>query len=239
MASPSILSPPHYSTFDNHSFWDEVYLSPLRDSEPLLCTGITAAKAVDPSTTIIVEENNTTATIDVADRNKNILIRRKRKRTPRNPASISLEELSRYFHLNTTQAANKLRIGQSTLKRRCRQLGISYWPQRKFLTLERLYKIVQEFGEIKEEAEVKRIMKELEDKKKMLLQNPNLKLDEATNKLRVKCNTNISKRKMYIDSIDFSSTLPASSSQVLPFPDIPELEPQEIDDVLRFLHDDR
>nr|GMC68722.1 hypothetical protein Iba_chr03aCG0050 [Ipomoea batatas] len=38
MASPSILSPPHYSTFDNHSFWDEVYLSPLRDSEPLLYT---------------------------------------------------------------------------------------------------------------------------------------------------------------------------------------------------------
>ncbi|XP_031120923.1 protein RKD1-like [Ipomoea triloba] len=236
MASSLTSSTPHYSTFDNHSFWDEVYLSPLRDSEPLLCTGITAAKAVDLSTTIIVEENNTTA--DVADINKNIFIRRKRKRTRRDSSSISLEELSRYFHLNTAQAANKLRIGQSTLKRRCRQLGISYWPQRKFLTLERLYKNVQEFGEIKEEAELKRIMNELEDKKKMLLQDPNLKLDKATNKLRVKCNTNIFKKRMYMDSIDFS-TLPVSSLHVLLFPDIPELEPQEIDDVLRFLHDDK
>ncbi|XP_031124317.1 protein RKD2-like [Ipomoea triloba] len=237
MASSSTSSTPHYSTFDNHSFWDEVYLSPLRDSEPLLCTGITTAKAVDPSTTIIVEENNTTA--DVTDINKNIFIRIKRERTRRDSSSISLEELSRYFHLNTAQAANKLQIGQSTLKRRCRQLEISCWPQRKFLALERLYKNVQEFGEIKEEAELKRIMNELEDKKKMLLQDPNLKLDEATNKLRVKCNTNIFKKRMYMDSIDFSSTLLASSSQVLPFPDIPELEPQEIDDVLRFLHDDK
>nr|GMD14614.1 hypothetical protein Iba_chr07bCG8120 [Ipomoea batatas] len=83
----------------NNSFWDAVYLSPLRDSEPLLsrdllpggnnvstqpqCTetiGVLATNPVDvfDNVDLIVEEDNTAAKIDLPNLNLNIFIRRKR-----------------------------------------------------------------------------------------------------------------------------------------------------------------
>ncbi|THG11354.1 hypothetical protein TEA_018856 [Camellia sinensis var. sinensis] len=45
--------------------------------------------------------------------------------------SFSREILEQHFHLTRLNAASKLNVSESTLKRRCRKLDISKWPSRK------------------------------------------------------------------------------------------------------------
>ncbi|CAL5405775.1 unnamed protein product [Camellia sinensis] len=45
--------------------------------------------------------------------------------------SIGLEILHQHFHLTLLDAASRLNVSRSTLKRICRKLGISEWPSRK------------------------------------------------------------------------------------------------------------
>ena len=53
------------------------------------------------------------------------------------PASISLEELSDYFHMPEKMVAQKMGMCLTSLKKVCRAHGITRWPFRKLKSLER------------------------------------------------------------------------------------------------------
>ncbi|VAH35200.1 unnamed protein product [Triticum turgidum subsp. durum] len=53
-------------------------------------------------------------------------------------ASITLEDITQYFHLPIREASRTLKIGLSILKKKCRQYGIPRWPHRKLKSLDSL-----------------------------------------------------------------------------------------------------
>ncbi|XP_031115809.1 protein RKD1-like [Ipomoea triloba] len=246
------------SSQDNSSFWDEIHLSPLRDSaqstdhtsvgdfenappelNEIVGTAVTDVVVADQSNTVVVEEDNTITAVDVANINANVFIGRKRtRRTFCDTTTLTFEKFSKYFYLTADQAAEELQVGRATFKKKCREVGIAYWPYRKLVSLDRLLANVQEFGEIKDQSELQRVIKGLEDEKKAILQNPNIELAEATTRLRDKCDRNSSKKRRYIDPAAIPSTIPESSSQAPIFPDIPELAPEDIQEVLALLDED-
>ena len=63
--------------------------------------------------------------------------RRPHKRTKIKSESITREVVSQYFHLSLEKAAEELEIGSTTLKNKCRDLGIK-WPHRTLRSLQRL-----------------------------------------------------------------------------------------------------
>ncbi|XP_031095208.1 protein RKD1-like [Ipomoea triloba] len=267
----------HPSSSDNSSFWDDIIVSPLRDSaqsinltvvenfenpppksnEIIASPGAmgTDVVVVDQGTAVVVEEDNTTARVF-----------RGRKRTRRtfcDTTTLTFEKSSKYFYLPSEQAVEELQVGREVFKKKCREVGISYWPYRKLVSLDRLLAKVQEFGEIKDQVKLQRTIKGLEDERDAILQNPNLDLAEATMRLRDKCDRNSSRKRRYIDPAAFPSTTLASSSQtpIIPditelapeaflsttlgsssqapiFPDIPELATEEIQEVLAWLDED-
>jgi hypothetical protein len=51
---------------------------------------------------------------------------------------IGLDELKRYFYMPITRAAREMNVGLTVLKKRCRELGIPWWPYRKMKSLKSL-----------------------------------------------------------------------------------------------------
>lgn len=58
-------------------------------------------------------------------------------------AALELDEIQKYFDLPITQAAKKLNVGLTVLKRRCRELNIMRWPHRKIKSLKALIENVK------------------------------------------------------------------------------------------------
>merc|ERR1712127_299951 len=58
-------------------------------------------------------------------------------RPPMPPTSITLEDLSDYFHLPEKQVAQQMGMCLTSLKKICRAHGITRWPFRKLKSLER------------------------------------------------------------------------------------------------------
>lgn len=56
---------------------------------------------------------------------------------------LSREMITRHFYMAVDQAAKKLGVGLSSLKRRCRAMGIKRWPCRKLNSLQELIKHFQ------------------------------------------------------------------------------------------------
>jgi hypothetical protein len=56
---------------------------------------------------------------------------------------ITLNELSRFFHMPITQASKELKVGLTVLKKRCREFGIPRWPHRKMKSLDSLIQNIQ------------------------------------------------------------------------------------------------
>ncbi|GFR44367.1 hypothetical protein Agub_g5589 [Astrephomene gubernaculifera] len=56
----------------------------------------------------------------------------------RGGGALALETLQGSFHLPVVDAARTLGVSTTELKRRCRQLGIRRWPQRKLMCLQRI-----------------------------------------------------------------------------------------------------
>ena len=52
--------------------------------------------------------------------------------------SLTRENISQYFHMPIDQAAKKLKVGLTVLKKQCRDVGIQRWPYRKIISLEKL-----------------------------------------------------------------------------------------------------
>lgn len=63
----------------------------------------------------------------------------KRSKGGRRSNEITFEEISKFFHLKAEDAADKLGIGQTVLKKICRRHGISRWPFRRVAAVSRLF----------------------------------------------------------------------------------------------------
>nr|GMC66506.1 hypothetical protein Iba_chr02eCG6350 [Ipomoea batatas] len=121
------------SSSDNSSFWDDIIVSPLRDSAqsidltvvenfenpPLESNEIIASPGatgtdvvvVDQGTTVVVEEDNTTTALDVATMNARVFRGRKRtRRTFCDTTTLTFEKFSEYFYLPSEQAAEELQV---------------------------------------------------------------------------------------------------------------------------------
>ncbi|XP_040247362.1 uncharacterized protein [Aegilops tauschii subsp. strangulata] len=106
----------------------------------------------------------------------------KKRNGPEEKPLLSFQQVSRCFCMPIKQAAEKLNVGLTLLKRQCRELGIPRWPHRKLKSLETLIKNAQELGKPMIEVEM------LRRKKKLIEERPgHIELDEVTKVLRQAC----------------------------------------------------
>ncbi|KAJ3705884.1 hypothetical protein LUZ61_009589 [Rhynchospora tenuis] len=93
---------------------------------------------------------------------------------------LTFEHVAQKFSLPIKEAARELKVSVSTLKFRCRELGISKWPYRKIQSLETLIETMLELestgfqhtiGEVREELEAMKL-------------NPALEINYETERLR-------------------------------------------------------
>ena len=62
---------------------------------------------------------------------------------PSKAKMLSQETISRYFYMPLTQAAREMNVSVTTLKKRCRELQIKRWPNRKLNSLRNLEESIQ------------------------------------------------------------------------------------------------
>ncbi|XP_044485598.1 protein RKD2-like, partial [Mangifera indica] len=131
-------------------------------------------------------------TFSEAKREKKEIRRCKEVGSTGSPKTLSIETISKYFYMPIKKAAKELNVGLTTLKKRCRELGIRRWPHRKLTSLQTLIKNGNE-GKLNEAIEV------LEKEKKMMEEMPDLQMEEKTKRLRQTCfKANYKKRKVMV-----------------------------------------
>nr|KYP47175.1 hypothetical protein KK1_031199 [Cajanus cajan] len=111
---------------------------------------------------------------------------------------LSRKTVSEYFYMPISQAARELNVGLTHLKKRCRELGIQRWPQRKLMSLQTLIKKIQDQIEGYENDEkIRAAIEVLEREKRMVEEMPDLQLDDNTRRLRQAClKANYKKRRL-------------------------------------------
>ncbi|KAK4362232.1 hypothetical protein RND71_017473 [Anisodus tanguticus] len=119
---------------------------------------------------------------------------------------LSRDTISKYFYMPITQAAKELNIGLTLLKKRCRDLGIRWWPHRKLMSLQTLIKNIKELekgGGNGTEQKLKDVIKLLEEEKKKMEEVPDMELEEKTKRLRKACfKANYKRRRLYGEEDD-------------------------------------
>ncbi|KAH1112855.1 hypothetical protein GLYMA_04G234600v4 [Glycine max] len=102
---------------------------------------------------------------------------------------LKFDEIRKHFGVPITEAAKRLNVGLTMLKRRCRELNVKRWPHRKLKSLQLLIDNVKEMGL---EDEVARVEKH----KRLLEKLPGMELSEEAKKLRQACfKANYKKRR--------------------------------------------
>ncbi|KAJ8621827.1 hypothetical protein MRB53_030356 [Persea americana] len=99
----------------------------------------------------------------------------------RSSNSIEFDDIKKYFYVPITQAAKELKVGLTVLKKRCRELGISRWPNRKMNSIRSLILNVKKIGGSGDKIE------RLERLKRLLEKEPEMQFSEETKKLRQAC----------------------------------------------------
>ncbi|CAN8244492.1 unnamed protein product [Cochlearia groenlandica] len=103
--------------------------------------------------------------------------------------NLDLSEIRNFFDRPIIKAAKELNVGLTVLKKRCRELGIYRWPHRKLKSLNSLIKNLKSVG-MEEEV------KNLEEHKVLIEQEPDAELSDGTKKLRQACfKANYKRRK--------------------------------------------
>ncbi|PWA84346.1 protein RKD1 [Artemisia annua] len=87
---------------------------------------------------------------------------------------ITREMITQHFYMAVDQAAKKLGVGLSSLKRQCRAMGIKRWPSRKLNSLQELTKHFQDenAGE-KSDPNTQEIIRRLEVLKRQIIHTTN------------------------------------------------------------------
>ncbi|KAF9601940.1 hypothetical protein IFM89_024274 [Coptis chinensis] len=111
--------------------------------------------------------------------------------SPEHVASISFDDISKYFGRPVREACANLKVGQTVLKRKCRDFGIPKWPYRKIKSLDNLiHNIKAEVGRQQakmnqETAEaVLETQKIIESEKELIEKRPAIQLKSETKKFR-------------------------------------------------------
>lgn len=96
-------------------------------------------------------------------------------------SSLSVGELSRYFDLPRKEAARRLGVCVTLLKRRCRELGIHCWPFRKMRCLDDRIRHLQSQKEQHNPLDddvIDKQIRTLQQRRISLLKNPNIPLKQ-------------------------------------------------------------
>lgn len=88
--------------------------------------------------------------------------------------NLSLNDIAPFFSLRSKEAAIKLDISETYLKKCMRKYGIKRWPRRKFISIEKII----EYGNPDEKADAIH-------KKELLMSNPNINLRSLISKTRI------------------------------------------------------
>nr|GME01624.1 replication factor A protein 1-like [Ipomoea batatas] len=124
--------------FEDTSFWNELNLDSLLEIEndlyKLLQPSVEAEPAVqyDPPVKVVEGVLSEPLSEIVIEKEKKNRV----KRTFCDSKTVTKEMISSCFHLPISKAAEELKLGVTTLKLRCRELGIRRWPREKLLKLE-------------------------------------------------------------------------------------------------------
>ncbi|PWA54793.1 hypothetical protein CTI12_AA431040 [Artemisia annua] len=95
------------------------------------------------------------------------------------------EMITRHFYMAVDQAAKKLGVGLSSLKRQCRAMGIKRWPCRKLNSLQELIKHFQDENAGENfDPNTQEIIRRLEFLKRHVEENPDFELPINIKKLR-------------------------------------------------------
>ncbi|EOA14969.1 hypothetical protein CARUB_v10028317mg, partial [Capsella rubella] len=114
---------------------------------------------------------------------------KKRNSKKKRQDKLEMDEIKQFFDRPIMKAAKELNVGLTVLKKRCRELGIYRWPHRKLKSLNSLIKNLKSVGM---EDEVKN----LEEHRVLIEQEPDAELSDGTKKLRQACfKANYKKRK--------------------------------------------
>ncbi|CAM0944201.1 unnamed protein product [Alopecurus aequalis] len=100
---------------------------------------------------------------------------------------LTFDLVSRFFYKSINQAARELNVGQTVLKKRCRELGIRRWPNRKLSSLHKLIDDVKELGKdgTPDLAEkTKMVVQKLQQRKRLIEERPDAELDKETKVFR-------------------------------------------------------
>ncbi|CAN7039247.1 unnamed protein product, partial [Brassica rapa subsp. trilocularis] len=93
---------------------------------------------------------------------------------------LEMAEIKKFFDRPIKNAAKELNVGLTVLKKRCRELGIHRWPHRKLKSLNSLIGNLKGIG-MEEEV------KNLEEHRILIKQEPDAELTDGTKKLRQAC----------------------------------------------------
>ncbi|KAH0937789.1 hypothetical protein HID58_005250, partial [Brassica napus] len=93
---------------------------------------------------------------------------------------LEMAEIKKFFDRPIKNAAKELNVGLTVLKKRCRELGIHRWPHRKLKSLNSLIGNLKGVG-MEEEV------KNLEEHRILIKQEPDAELTDGTKKLRQAC----------------------------------------------------
>ena len=97
-----------------------------------------------------------------------------------NNNSLNYEQISIYFEFTIKEAAKKLGICQTILKKNCRKLGIERWPYRKFLFVNNMInsrkKLIMESSCYVIRENISQQIHHYENIKNQLYDNPNMRL---------------------------------------------------------------
>ncbi|ESQ43206.1 hypothetical protein EUTSA_v10015321mg [Eutrema salsugineum] len=123
--------------------------------------------------------------------------RRKRNSRTKRQDKLELSEIRKFFDRPIMKAAKELNVGLTVLKKRCRDLGIYRWPHRKLKSLNSLIKNLKGVG-MEEEV------KNLEEHRVHIEQEPDAELTVGTKKLRQACfKANYKRRKSLAANGDY------------------------------------
>ncbi|CAA6655860.1 unnamed protein product [Spirodela intermedia] len=121
-------------------------------------------------------------------------------------SSITLPELSKYFDVPIAEASRHLNVGQTVLKRKCREFGIPRWPHRKIKSLDTLIQdlqvVVEERRGQDESAAAAEKQRLLEMEKQSIKKDPVMDLQSETKRFR----QDIFKRRYRLKALGQQST---------------------------------
>ncbi|CAF1756291.1 unnamed protein product [Brassica napus] len=163
-----------YNSFED--FFENIEVNNNTISSDILMLTQEPYFSSDSSSPLVVQNNHCPSTNErrekKASKKKNTRAKRQDK--------LELSEIRKYFDRPIMKAAKELNVGLTVLKKRCRELEIFRWPHRKLKSLNSLISNLKCVGMDQE-------VKNLEEHRVLIEQEPDAELTDGTKKLRQAC----------------------------------------------------